>query len=72
VEAGIVALSVAAVPEVSYVLLDASLHAPLSQTAAVVRRSPRPEMGLAFIRFVTGPSGRPVMKRFGFVLPGES
>src|SRR5438445_165865 len=39
--------------------------------AAVVRRSPRPELGLAFIQFVNGPEGRPVMKRYGFMLPGE-
>ena len=71
VEAGIVALSVAQVPEISYVVLDASLHTPLRQAAAVVKRSPRPEMGLAFIKFVTGPEGRPIMKRFGFLLPGE-
>ena len=71
VEAGIVALSVANVPEISYVLLDASLHSPLRQAAAVVKRSPRPETGLAFIRFVAGGDGRPIMKRFGFLLPGE-
>jgi len=53
------------------VVIDASLHAPLNQAAAVVRRSPRPELGLAFIQFVNGPEGRPIMKRYGFMLPGE-
>src|SRR6059036_964499 len=71
VDAGIVALSVANVPEVDWVVIDASLHAPLNQAAAVVRRSPRPELGLAFIQFVNGPEGRPIMKRYGFMLPGE-
>src|SRR5207244_2705173 len=71
VDAGIVALSVANVPEVDSVVIDASLHAPLNQAAAVVRRSPRPELGLAFIQFVNGPEGRPIMKRYGFMLPGE-
>lgn len=70
-EAGIVALSVAHVPEVDWVPIDASMHAPLDQAAAVVRRSPRPELGLAFIQFVNGPEGRPIMKRFGFMLPGQ-
>ena len=70
-EAGIVALSVANVPEVEWVTLDAAMHAPLDQAAAVVRRSPRPELGLAFIQFVNGPEGRPIMKRYGFMLPGE-
>ncbi|PYM29049.1 MAG: molybdate ABC transporter substrate-binding protein [Candidatus Rokuibacteriota bacterium] len=71
VDAGIVARSVASVPEVDWVPIDPSLHAPLNQAAAVVRRSPRPELGLAFIQFVNGPEGRPIMKRYGFMLPGE-
>src|ERR687888_1310927 len=61
VDAGIVALSVANVPEIDWVPIDAGLHAPLNQAAAVVRRSPRPEIGLAFIQFVNGPEGRPIM-----------
>jgi molybdate transport system substrate-binding protein len=63
---------VAGVPEVEWVLIDASLHAPLDQAAAVVRRSSRPQLGLALIRFVTGPEGRRIMRRYGFFLPGES
>lgn len=70
-EAGIVARSVANVPEVDWTLIDASLHAPLNQAVAVVKRSPRPELGLAFIQFVNGPEGREIMKRYGFLLPGE-
>ncbi|MEK7715207.1 MAG: molybdate ABC transporter substrate-binding protein [candidate division NC10 bacterium] len=71
VDAAIIALSIASVPEVEWVLIDAGLHAPLDQVAAVTRRSPRPELGLAFIQFVNGPEGRPIMKRHGFLLPGE-
>ena len=71
VDAGIVALSVANVPEIDWVAIDAGLHAPLNQAAAVVRRGARPELGLAFIQFVNGPEGRPIMKRHGFRLPGE-
>jgi len=59
VEAGIVARSVTDVPEVDWVPIDAAMHAPLDQAAAVVRRSARPELGLAFIQFVNGPEGRP-------------
>lgn len=70
-EAGIVALSVASVPEVEWTLIDAGLHTPLHQAAAVVKRTSRPELGLAFIQFVNGPEGRPIMKRYGFRLPGE-
>jgi molybdate transport system substrate-binding protein len=70
-EAGIVALSVANVPSVAFTLIDPSFHAPLVQVAGVVTRSPSPEAGRAFIRFVNGPEGRVVMKRHGFILPGE-
>ncbi len=71
VEAGIVALSVADVPEVRYVPIDPKLHRPLNQMAVVVKRSASPELGVAFIQFLNGPEGRPVMKRLGFLLPGE-
>jgi molybdate transport system substrate-binding protein len=71
VEAGIVALAVANVPDVTYVLIDPGLHRPLDQMAAVVKRSLRPEAGLAFLHFVNGPEGRLIMKRYGFLLPGE-
>ena len=71
VEAGIVALSVAGVPDVRYVPIDPRLHKPLNQVAAVVKRSARPELGVAFIQFLNGPEGRPIMKRYGFLLPGE-
>ena len=47
VDAGIVALSVAGTPAVRYVAIDPSLHAPLNQIAAVVKRSTRPELAFA-------------------------
>jgi molybdate transport system substrate-binding protein len=59
------------VPTIDYVLIDRALHAPLNQSVAVVRRSARPELGLAFIQFVNGGEGRAIMKRYGFLLPGE-
>ncbi len=70
-EAGIVALSIASAPEIEWTPIDAALYSPLDQATAVVRRSPRPELGLAFIQFVNGPEGRPIMKQHGFLLPGE-
>jgi molybdate transport system substrate-binding protein len=70
-DAGIVALSVADVPEIESVPIDPALHAPLNQVVAVARRSARPEIALAFIQYVNGPEGRPIMKRYGFRLPGE-
>jgi molybdate transport system substrate-binding protein len=71
VEAGIVALAIAGVPEIEWVPIDPELHRPLNQTVAVVRRSARPELALSFIRFVNGPEGRAIMRRYGFRRPGE-
>lgn len=70
-EAGIVARSIAEVPEIDWVPIDPSLHRPLNQAVAVVARSPRRDLARAFIRFVNGPEGREVMRRHGFLLPGE-
>jgi molybdate transport system substrate-binding protein len=69
--AGIVALSLANVPEISYTLLDAGLHKPLNQMLAVTKSSKQAGDARAFIAFVNGTQGRPLMKKFGFALPGE-
>ncbi len=71
VDAAIIALSVAQAPEVRHALIDQSLYRPIIQAAAVMARSRRPDLARAFIRFVNGPEGRPTMKRYGFLLPGE-
>lgn len=71
VDAAIVALSLAAVPGIDATLIDAALHAPLNQVAGVVTWSAHPERARAFLQYVNGPEGRPIMKRYGFLLPGE-
>lgn len=70
-EAGIVARSVADDPRLAWTPIDPSQHAPLNQAAAVLRRTRQPDLARAFLRFVNGPQGGPVMKSFGFLLPGE-
>lgn len=70
-DAGIVALSVAGVPEVTYVMIDDRLHSPLKQALAVVKGSPHERRAREFAAFVNGPRGRPVMRKYGLVLPGE-
>jgi molybdate transport system substrate-binding protein len=72
VDAAILALSVAQVPEVQFIRIDQGLYNPIIQAAAVTVRSAHPDLARAFIRFVNGPDGRPIMRRFGFLLPGES
>ena len=71
-QAGIVALSVANVPEVTWTLIDDSLHNPLDQALAVVASSPHQEEAKQFAAFINGEKGRPIMQKYGFVLPGET
>ena len=70
-EAGIVALSLSGSTDLASRPVDPALHAPLNQAAVVMRRSGRPELARGFIQFVNGPEGRPIMKRYGFILPGQ-
>jgi len=71
VDAAIISLSLADAPGIRFSLIDPSLHRPIVQAAAVTARSRQADLARAFIRFVNGPQGRPIMKRFGFQLPGE-
>ncbi|MDR7521827.1 MAG: molybdate ABC transporter substrate-binding protein [Armatimonadota bacterium] len=74
-DVGVVALSLALAPPVSrqgrFWLIPQELHDPIRQAAGVVARSTRQRQARAFLSFVNGPEGRPVMRRYGFVLPGE-
>ena len=70
-QAGIVALSVANVPEITWTLLDDSLHNPLDQALAIVASSSHQELAQQFAAFINGLSGRPIMRKYGFILPGE-
>lgn len=71
-EAGIVALSVANVPEISWRLIDDSLHKPLNQALGIVASSKHPAEAQDFARFINSQSGRPIMQQYGFILPGET
>jgi molybdate transport system substrate-binding protein len=71
-QAGLVARSVADTPDLRWTLIDGGLHAPLDQMAVVLARTKQPSASRSFIEFVNGTHGRPVMRRFGFLLPGES
>jgi len=73
-DAGIVPLSLAILrgQYLRFVLLDESLHEPLRQVAAVMRSSKNPDKATGFLDFVNGPDGRALMRRYGFILPGES
>lgn len=70
-QVGIVALSVANVPEVTWTLIDSSLHNPLDQALAIVSSSSHQKEAKEFAAFINGEKGRPIMQKFGFVLPNE-
>ncbi|NOZ05487.1 MAG: molybdate ABC transporter substrate-binding protein [Chloroflexi bacterium] len=70
-QAGIVSISIAGVPEVHSVPIAPSLHAPINQAMAILKRTKQEALARQFIAFVNGPQGRPVMKKYGFLLPDE-
>lgn len=74
-DAGIVALSLAVAPAIKpagrYWLVPSYLHRPIRQAVGVTMRSAQPALAAAFVAFVNSPSGREIMRRYGFTLPGE-
>ena len=69
VEASIVALSLFNEEKMNLLLIDEELHAPLEQSIAVIGRTSEYELADEFIQFVIGPVGKPIMERYGFVVP---
>jgi molybdate transport system substrate-binding protein len=70
-QAGLVARSVVETPDLDWKLVDERLHAPLNQMAVVLARTKHVDASTAFLAFVNGSMARAVMRRFGFLLPGE-
>ena len=70
-EAGLVARSLVAGRALTFTEVDASLYAPLNQTAVVLNRSRQLTLATAFLDFVKGARGRAALKTFGFLIPGE-
>lgn len=67
--AGIIARSVADAPGIEYAEVPSRLHNPISQAAGVVSSSKEIEAARKFIKFVNGPKGSPIMKKYGFLPP---
>lgn len=66
---GIVALSVANVPDITYTMIDSSLHSPINQVVAIIKTTKAEGSARDFIFYVNSHKGRPIMKRYGFILP---
>ena len=73
-DVAIVALSLAVISPGNYVPIDASLHEPLDQTLVVCKggsKGTKTNEAHAFVEFVGSESGRTIMRKYGFLLPGE-
>jgi len=73
VDAAIVALSLSVQSNGNWNLIPAELHPdhPLLQMAAVVAGTQREAEARQFIAFVNSAQGHAIMKKYGFILPGE-
>jgi molybdate transport system substrate-binding protein len=72
-EASVVALSLAVVADGQYLLIDDAMHAPINQAMVVCGADvQRQNRGRAFTLFVNSVEGRSIMKKYGFLLPGET
>ena len=69
-EVGLVAHSVADVPEVQKMDLDRALYDPIVQYLGIVSRSEIPEAARTFADFLKGAEGRKLLSSFGFI-PAE-
>ncbi|TVR11961.1 MAG: molybdate ABC transporter substrate-binding protein, partial [Planctomycetota bacterium] len=72
-DAAVIALSLAlAETRGSWIILDEHLHQPIDQAVMVSSHSRHPEAAWKFIETMNSPAGRAIMRRYGFVLPGEA
>lgn len=71
VDVSIVALSLSVQSKGRWTLVPEELHKPLDQALAVLKSTRRATQARQFAEFINSPQGRPIMRRYGFVLPGE-
>ncbi len=72
---GILALSIAMNPELlkkgRYLLIPDTLHAPLEQGYVITKRAADNKLARKFADFMEEKLSRTIMKKYGFILPGE-
>lgn len=74
-DVAVVALSLAITLPGGYVAIDPALHAPLDQSLVVCKGGStggKPNEARAFVAYVGSEPGRAIMRRYGFLLPGEA
>jgi len=71
----VVALALAMTSPGAYLPIDPSLHEPLDQAMVVCKGGStggRPNEARAFVDYVGSEPGRAIMRKHGFLLPGEA
>lgn len=71
VDVAIVALSLSLHREGRWLLIPEELHKPIDQALAVIKGTRHEREARQFAGFINGPTGRPIMRKYGFTLPGE-
>jgi molybdate transport system substrate-binding protein len=71
VDVALVALSLSLNSSGRWTLVPEELHQPIDQALAVVKGTRQERPAREFAAFVNGPQGRPIMRKYGFILPGE-
>ncbi|MEK7350682.1 MAG: molybdate ABC transporter substrate-binding protein [Nitrospirota bacterium] len=74
-DVGIIAMSLALAPLMQaaghYWEIPADAHPPIEQGAVILKGAKSQERAKAFLSFVQGVEGQAMMKRYGFVVPGD-
>ncbi len=65
-QAGIVALSIADVPEVEYTVIDPALYKPIDQAASIIKTTKEEKAARRFIAFIKSPAGKKILMKYGF------
>lgn len=71
VDVAIVALSLSLNSNGHYEVIPENLHQPLDQALAVIKGAKNEMEAKEFAAFINSTEGRVVMKKYGFLLPGE-
>lgn len=71
VEVALVALSISVDKPGQWTLIPETLHQPLEQMLVVPKTAPHPEAARHFAAFINREQGRSIMRKYGFILPGE-
>ena len=53
-------------------LIPENIHQPIDQMLAVVKKSRYSQEAIDFAKYINGDKGRPLMRKYGFILPGET